>query len=113
MLTAVAIGLSAFSALCALVTGTFASLRQHRAAREANSIDRFEAFVRALEGRVSDLERELGIVKRALVTEQAAHRRTQDALRLALRYIRELVGWARGAQDAPMPQPPPELEAEL
>jgi len=82
-------------------------------AKEANDIRRFEAIVKALEARVDDLEKTLAKIEQALVTEQAAHRQTHELLRLALRYIRELVTWARTDQRVPMPPAPADLEADL
>jgi len=99
MITAVAVALSAVSALCALVAGVITSHHQKSVSKEANEIDRFEAIVVALERRVKVLEDELETVKRERW--------------LALKYIRELITWARGPRSRPMPDPPAELEAEL
>jgi len=112
MITAVAIILSAISALCAVAVGALTSRQQRVNAHEANEIDRFEAITAALERRVSDLEKELGRVKSALGAEQNEHRRTREDLRQALRYIRELIRWGQG-QPYEMPPPPPELAIEL
>lgn len=109
----VAISLSAFAAVMSLIAGIITSMHQRGVSQEANEIDRFEAIISALELRVSGLERELGTVKQSLIDEQAAHRRTQEGFRLALRYIRELITWARGSRAAPMPSAPAELETEL
>ena len=113
MTATIAISLSSFAAVMSLVAGIVTSTHQRGVSREANEIDRFEAIIMAHGRRITDLEKELGIVKRALISEQLAHRRTQDGLRSALRYIRELITWARGTQTMPMPSPPAELESEL
>jgi len=113
MITAIAIILSAISALCALAIGALTSRQQRVNVHEANEIDRFEAITTALERRVSDLEKELGRVKSALDAEQNEHRRTREDLRQALRYIRELIRWGQGATNELPPSPPPELAIEL
>lgn len=81
--------------------------------REANDIDRFEAIVRALEGRVDDLERELGNVKQALGAEQGEHAHTRKVRDISLRYNREVLTWQERGHGDPMPEPTPELLEEL
>lgn len=109
MTTALAVLLSVICALCTLIVG----FRGHSNTRDANSIDRFEAIVVALEGRVSDLERELGNVKQALVTEQGEHTHTRRIRDTSLRYIREVLTWRDRRIEGPMPSPSSELQAEL
>lgn len=81
--------------------------------KEANDIDRFEAIVKALEYRVDSLERELGTVKQALVTEQGEHAHTRKIRDAALRFIREVLSWHDKGAVEPPPTPSAELLAEL
>lgn len=95
------------------IVGLFGLIVTYLHNREANDIDRFEAIVRALEGRVTDLERELGNVKQALVSEQGEHAHTRRTRDISLRYNREVLTWQERGNGDLMPAPTPELLEEL
>lgn len=104
------VAVAVVAALCSAGAAIIASGQSRNSARDANSVDRFEALTRAHEGRISELEREVGLVKTALLEERQEHHKTRALLRLSLRYCRELSAtWGQPT----MPTPPDGLADEL
>ncbi|OIN80852.1 hypothetical protein [Mycobacterium malmoense] len=96
-----------------LVFGFLGTVLNRRSHRETLEVERFKAITAAHEGRIDDLEREVGDLKADLNLERGQHTETQGMLRIALRHIRALVVWGAGPRTTPMPEPPPELLEQL
>jgi hypothetical protein len=96
-----------------MVLGFIGTMLNRRSHRETLEVDRFEAITKAHEGRIEDLEREVGTLKTDLGHECDQHAETQRMLRMALRHIRVMVVWGTGPRTQPMPEPPVELLDQL
>lgn len=83
------------------------------AGRARVRVDRFEAEVAALNIRINDLKDQVAKVEASLATEKTEHRATSRRLRLALRYIRDMLSWLGGDRAAEPPSVPIELADEL
>lgn len=81
--------------------------------RKSNTFSKFTEAYEALADRVTKLEEKLETVEGALEVERDQHSKARDLLRIALRYIRDVLGWGVGDRIHPLPEPPPELFRHL
>ncbi len=112
--------IAAVSAAVALAAAAITAILGRRSASEANKIDAFEASLTGLEKvveaqdtRIASLERELGTVKTALVSEQRQHAETRELLRIAMRHIRDMLSWLGGDRSNDPPAVPDALTHQL
>lgn len=81
--------------------------------RKSNTFSKFTEAYEALAERVTALEKKLNEVELAYSTEQQQHSVAKNLLTVALRYIRDVLGWGVGDRIHPLPEPPPELFRHL
>ncbi|PVB27854.1 hypothetical protein D2E92_02035 [Mycobacteroides abscessus] len=81
--------------------------------RKSNTFSKFTEAYEALADRVTKLEEKLETVEGALEVERDQHSKARDLLRIALRYIRDVLSWGVGDRQHPLPEPPPELFRHL
>lgn len=112
--------IAAVSAAAALAAAVITAIVGRRSATDALKVDVFEASLRGLQSvmeaqdkRIGDLERQLGAVQSALLTEQQEHASTHELLQLALRHIRDMLRWLGGDHTAEPPAVPEELSHQL
>lgn len=112
--------IAAVSAAAAVTAAVITAAIGRRSASDANKVDIFEASLAGLQSvleaqdkRIGDLENELGSVKLSLVSEQREHSATRELLRIALKHIRDMIGWLGGDRTADPPAVPDELTHAL
>lgn len=81
--------------------------------RKSNTFSKFTEAYEALADRVTKLEEKLETVEGALEVERDQHSKARDLLRIALRYIRDVLSWGVGDRAHPLPEPPSELFRHL
>ncbi|WP_237082240.1 hypothetical protein [Mycobacteroides abscessus] len=62
---------------------------------------------------MTKLEEKLVAVEAAYSNEQEQHGNTRGLLRIALRYIRDVLAWGVGDRVHPLPEPPAEIFRHL
>jgi hypothetical protein len=104
----------------AVFTAAMASWSTRKTAGDANRIEGVEVAVGGMEKlvaaqdkRIGSLEREVEIVKGALLDEQQQHAATRELLRIAMRHIRDMLSWLGGDRTAEPPNVPDELTHQL